>query len=159
MEVRSAGPDDRAWIEEVLVGRWGSTDIASRRGTQAAATLPALLAENDGERVGLLTFHEADGQLEVVTLDALVDSVGVGTALLARAREIASEHGHSRVWLVTSNDNLRALRFYQRRGFRLVAVHVGGVDDARVYKPSIPTAGLDGIPVHDEIELECGLGP
>ena len=158
MEVRPVGSDDRAWVEEVLVRRWGSTDIASCRGTHAAAALPALLAEVDGERVGLLTHHEADGQLEVVTLDALVGSIGVGTALLYRARELASEHGCSRVWLVTSNDNLRALRFYQRRGFHLVALHVGGVDTARAIKPAIPTVGLDDIPVHDEIELACELG-
>ncbi len=157
MEVRPVGPGDRAWVEEVLVRRWGSSDIASRRGTHAAATLPALLAEVDGEPVGLLTYHETDSQLEVVTLDALRDSMGVGTALLYRARDLASEHGCNRVWLVTSNDNLRALRFYQRRGFHLVALHVGGVDTARAAKPAIPTVGLDDIPVHDEIELACDL--
>lgn len=159
MEVREVGPDDRAWVEEVLVQQWGSTHIVSRGGTHDAAALPALLGEVDGERVGLLTYRETDRQLEVVTLDALRDSIGVGTALLQRVRELAEERHCSRVWLVTSNDNLRALRFYQRRGFRLVAVHVGGVDSARTRKRGIPTVGLDGIPVHDEIELACELSP
>jgi predicted acetyltransferase len=130
MDVREVAPDDRAWVEEVLVQRWGSTHIASRGGTHDAAALPALLAEVAGERVGLLTYREIHRQLEVVTLDALRDSIGVGTALLERVRELAEERHCSRVWLVTSNDNLRALRFYQRRGFRRVAVHVGAVDRA-----------------------------
>jgi GNAT superfamily N-acetyltransferase len=98
MEVRPVGPDDRSWLEEVLVRRWGSTDIASCRGTHAAAALPAPLAELNGERVGLLTHHETEGQLKVVTLDALRHSIGVGTALLYRARDLAADHRCSRVW-------------------------------------------------------------
>ena len=75
-------------------------------------------------------------------------------------RELAKERRCRRVWLVTSNDNLRALRFYQRHGFRLVAVHVGAVDSARTRKPGRPRVGLDGgIPVHDEIELAWVLSP
>lgn len=159
MEVREVVPAERAWVEDVLVRRWGSTDIAGRGGTLNAAELPGLVAENEGARVGLLTYHETDGQLEVVTIDALRSSIGVGTALLQNVCQLAVTHQCHRVWLVTSNDNLRALRFYQRRGFRLVAVHVGGVDAARVHKASIPTVGLDGIPVHDEIELEWRRPP
>jgi GNAT superfamily N-acetyltransferase len=159
MEVREVVPAERAWVEDVLVRRWGSTDIAGRCGTHNAAELPGLVAEIEGERVGLLTYHETDRELELVTIDALRSSIGVGTALLQGVRQLAVAHQCHRVWLVTSNDNLGALRFYQRRGFRLVAVHVGGVDAARVHKASIPTVGLDGIPVHDEIELEWQRPP
>jgi len=67
------------------------------------------------------------------------------------------ENGCRRVWLITSNDNLDALRFYQRRGLRLVAVHRGAIDEARRVKPSIPATGEYGIPVRDEIELELQL--
>jgi hypothetical protein len=54
--------------------------------------------------------------------------------------------------LITTNDNLEALRFYQRRGMRLVAVHRGAVDAAREMKPSISEVGEYGIPLHDELE-------
>jgi hypothetical protein len=62
------------------------------------------------------------------------------------------------VWLVTTNDNLVALRFYQRRGFRLSALRPGAVDEARRrLKPAIPDAGAFGIPLRDELELELRL--
>lgn len=58
---------------------------------------------------------------------------------------------------MTTNDNLDALRFYQRRGWRLVAVHPDPLEESRRLKPSIPTVGLFGIPRRDELELEAGL--
>lgn len=76
--------------------------------------------------------------------------IGLLDALLEAARR----GGCRRLWLITTNDNLNALRFYQRRGWRLVAVHAGAVDEARKVKPQISVIGEDGIPIHDEIELE-----
>jgi len=77
----------------------------------------------------------------------------VGSELHAAAFAAASARGLRRVWLLTTNDNLDALRFYQRRGMRIANVH-----RARALKPSIPTVGEHGIEVHDEIELEsCAI--
>jgi predicted N-acetyltransferase YhbS len=118
-----------------------------------------LIAEVDGERVGLLTYAETDGDLEVVSLDALLASRGVGTALLEAASELATAHRCRRIWLITTNDNLPALGFYQRRGFRLVALWPGALDAARLVKPEIPGVGRDGIALHDEIELALDLVP
>jgi predicted acetyltransferase/N-acetylglutamate synthase-like GNAT family acetyltransferase len=153
MEVRDATAGDRAWLAGVLAERWGSTLIA-RRGTLVdAGELPGLIAEIDGEPVGLATYEETDGMIEIVTLDALGERQGVGTALVERLVALAGERHCSRVWLVTTNDNLRALRFYQRRGFRLAALHAGAVDRARALKPGIPAVGSGGLEIHDEIEL------
>jgi hypothetical protein len=58
------------------------------------------------------------------------------------------------LWLVTTNDNTHALRFYHRLGFRLAALHPGAVEAARRLKPEIPLLGLDEIPIRDELELE-----
>ncbi len=118
-----------------------------------AASLPAYVAELDGRPVGLVTYAPSGDELEVVTLDALVGSVGVGTALLETLLEQAEAHGCRRVWLITGNDNLGALGFYQRRGFRMVAVHSGAIDRARWFKPGIPGLGAGGIGIHDEVEL------
>jgi len=64
-------------------------------------------------------------------------------------------HRCPRLWLVTTNDNVDALRFYQRRGFCLVCVHRGAVDHSRAHlKPEIPLAGNNRIPLRDELELE-----
>jgi predicted acetyltransferase/N-acetylglutamate synthase-like GNAT family acetyltransferase len=153
VEVREATAGDRAWLAGVLAERWGSTLIA-RRGTLVdAGELPGLIAEIDGEPVGLATYEEMDPLIEIVTLDSLRPSQGVGTALVERLVALAGERRCSRVWLVTTNDNLRALRFYQRRGFRLTALHAGAVDRARTLKPGIPAVGSGGLEIHDEIEL------
>jgi hypothetical protein len=71
------------------------------------------------------------------------------------AGQLARRQGCARLWVITTNDNVDALRFYQRRGFCLVEVHRGAVDRSRVtLKPEIPAAGACGIPLRDEIELE-----
>ena len=61
------------------------------------------------------------------------------------------------MWLLTTNDNLDALRLYQRHRFRLVEVRPGAVDLARRAKPSIPAVGAYGIPLRDELILERDL--
>jgi ribosomal protein S18 acetylase RimI-like enzyme len=66
--------------------------------------------------------------------------------------------GCVRLWLITTNDNLHALGFYQKSGFRLVALHPDAVAESRRLKPSIPEVGLDTIPLRDEIELTVNLG-
>jgi ribosomal protein S18 acetylase RimI-like enzyme len=115
------------------------------------------LVERDGEAVGLLTYEVVGDQMEVMTIESWVERSGAGSALLAAAVDEARRAGCRRVWLITTNDNLRALRFYQRRGLRLVAVYPGAVAAARALKPSIPLVGQHGIQVTDELELELLL--
>jgi GNAT superfamily N-acetyltransferase len=156
--VRAATEDDRVWIERQLERRWGSTTVVSRGAAHDASRLPALLAAQDNEIVGLAMYHVAGGACELVSLDSLREGHGIGSALLAGVADEAGRRGCHRLWLVTTNDNLDAIRFYQRRGMRLVAVHRGGVDEARRLKPSIPLMGEHGIPIHDELEFELVLG-
>jgi GNAT superfamily N-acetyltransferase len=156
--VRPAGPTDRDWIAGTLAASWGAKEVISRGRIHDAAALPALVAVGaDGERIGLLTYRIDEDGLEVVTLEAVRRYEGIGTALLAAARDVATEAARPRLWLVTSNDNLAAVRFYQRRGLRIVAVHVGAADEARRLKPTIPLVGSDGIEIHDEIELAVSV--
>ena len=156
--VRTAGPEDRAWIERHLSRSWGSASVVTRGVAHDAASLPALMAVRGGEIVGLATFRLADGDCELITLDALRQGEGIGSSLLARVTEEAGRHGCRRLWLITTNDNLGAIRFYQRRGMRLVAIHSGAVDEARRIKPTIPLIGEHGIAIHDELEFELVLG-
>ena len=80
---------------------------------------------------------------------------GAGSALLAACVRAAVDAGATRLWLITTNDNMPALRFYQRRGFVLVALRPGAIDEARrTLKPEIHLTGRDEIPIRDEIELE-----
>jgi uncharacterized protein YhfF/N-acetylglutamate synthase-like GNAT family acetyltransferase len=151
--VRPAMPADRP----VLDGFLGAHDAAlvARRGELVDARKhPALIAELDGSLVGAATWIAADDAIELLTLHALVPWQGTGSALIAAARTVARAVGATRVWLITTNDNLEALRFYQRRGLRLVGVDAGAVDRCRAsLKPGIPEVGLFGIPIRDELEL------
>jgi catechol 2,3-dioxygenase-like lactoylglutathione lyase family enzyme len=156
VEVRAATPADRHWISSFLQERWGSTTVLSRGRRHDAAKLPALVAEAagpGGPGLGLATFRIEGDELELVTIDAVIADAGVGSALLAAAKELAAVEGCRRLWLITTNDNLDALGFYQRRGLRLAAVHRDAVDRAREIKPQIPAVGSSGNDIHDELEL------
>ena len=153
--VREKRPDDQAWIEALLIERWGTTTIVSNGNLFDAAALPALVA---GDREGLATYAlEPGGVAELVSLDARTPRGGAGTALIDALAAVLRARGVRTLRLTTSNDNIDALRFYQRRGFRLTAIRPGGLDEARALKPSIPHAGHYGIPLHDEIELRLEL--
>ena len=108
--------------------------------------------------LGLVTYHVDEDACEIVTIDSLVPSRGVGTALIEAVKVAAIEAGCKRLWLITTNDNLNALRFYQKWGFELVAIHRNALEKSRELKPEIPTIGMDGIPLRDEIELEMVIG-
>jgi ribosomal protein S18 acetylase RimI-like enzyme len=158
VRIRAPEPAENAWIERHLCEAWGSTIVVSRSVAHDASRLPALIAAQGEEIVGLATFRFADdAECELVTLDALRRRQGIGSALLAGVLEEAFQRGCRRLWLITANDNLDAIAFYQRRGMRLVAVHRGAVDEARLIKPSIPLIGEHGIPIHDELEFEFAL--
>ncbi|MEU8797450.1 GNAT family N-acetyltransferase [Spirillospora sp. NPDC048819] len=117
-------------------------------------------AEDGGRLLGVLTYvpDEARGHCEILTLHSAEQWQGAGTALVGAAERWAVGHGYVRLWLITTNDNVDALRFYQRRGFRLAILHQDAVMDARRrVKPEIPVTGSYGIPIRDEIELEKAL--
>jgi ribosomal protein S18 acetylase RimI-like enzyme len=112
----------------------------------------------DGEKwVGLITFLVKDDECEVTSLDSLREGKGIGTQLLEKSIESARAKKCKRLFLITTNDNLHALGFYQKRGFQIVTVYRGAVNESRKRKPSIPLVGMDGIPLRDEIELEVRL--
>lgn len=155
--IRQASAADGAWVTRQLIESWGSTTMVSRGRMHDATQLPTLVAEHAGELVGLATLSFDERECEVLTIEAAHRQSGVGSALLAQAIREATDRGCRRLWLITTNDNLDAIRFYQRRGMRLIAVHVDAVDEARRLKPSIPEVGEYGIPLHDELEFELLL--
>lgn len=155
--IRPLTEDDREWAAQFVRTRWGSSRVVAHGNLYYPHTLPGFIAEVDGEPVGLLTYHVREGACEIVTIDSTRPGQGIGTALVDAAKREARRQGCRRLWLVTTNDNLSALRFYQKRGFRIVAIHRDAVTQARALKPGIPLVGEDGIPLRDEIELEFTL--
>jgi len=149
--VRQMTDDDRAAVRTVLEGEWG-LPVVSISGVYDPSTLRGLLTVEEGELVGLCTYRLDDGNCEVVTLNSFREGRGVGSALLMAARAIAEEHD-ARLWLITTNDNLEALAFYQRRGMDIVALHRGFGDVVRLAKPGVSQLGDGAIPLRHAFEL------
>jgi GNAT superfamily N-acetyltransferase len=156
---RPTGAADHAWIADLLREYWGSTKVVTRGRVHDADRLPGFIAEVDRWRGGLVSYRIEDGECEIVSLNSLREGLWIGSVLLEKAAEAAREAGCRRMWLVTTNDNVEALRFYQKRGWRLVAVYPNAIEESRKLKPEIPRNGNDGIPIRDEIELELPLEP
>ena len=139
-----------AWLIAEL---WGSDIIAVHGDVLQPAELGGYIAERSRRVVGLLTYQLTGGMLEIVTLNAIDRRAGIGTMLIEAAVGQAQLSGCREIRLTTTNDNVDALRFYQRRGFRLAELRPGAVDQSRQRKPQIPRVGDYGIPLHDEIDL------
>lgn len=160
--IRPLEQKDRNWVAHFLDKHWSSTKIVSRGKAYYAHLLPGFAVElldapPDAPAAGLATYNIENGECEILTLDSLQPGMGIGTALIEAIKEAATEAGCERVWLITTNDNLNALKFFQKRGFELVAVHRNALAEARKMKPQIPITGKDNIPLRDEIELEFPL--
>ncbi|MDD5087535.1 MAG: GNAT family N-acetyltransferase [bacterium] len=144
----------RPWTEWVLTEFWGAPRVVTRGRLHHAESLPGFIARLGGEPVGLVTYRIEADECEIVTLNSLHEGIGVGTALTRAVLGAARAAGSRRVWLITTNDNLPALGFYQRQGFTLRAVYPGAIAESRRLKPDIPERGWRDLPIRDEIELE-----
>lgn len=152
--VRPITPSDTEFVRGQLVRHFVSPEIWSRDVPFRADALPGFLGEVGGVPCGHITVHHGERETEVITLVSERENIGLGHALLSRAIEESRSRGDWRLFLTTSNDNLRALGFYQRRGIRIVAVIPGAIDRSRAREGGIPTHAANGIPIHDELELE-----
>ena len=155
--MRPSDASDRPTLEALLRGQ-NALHVARRGELVDSLDHPAFLAVEGDRLLGVATYVAGDGECELLTLHADRRYAGGGSVLVAAVREAAVRAGCRTLWVVTTNDNVDALRFYQRRGFRLTALRPGAVDEGRAtLKPEIPTSGQYGIPLRDELELEMRL--
>lgn len=156
VSVREYRPDDAAWLENHAAAI-GGTRVVSRGVLHDLTALPGCIAERNGERCGFAFYRVDSTECELVAIAATAQWRGIGSRLLAAVESAAAAADCRRLWLITTNDNADAIRFYQRRGYRLAAVHRDAIDAARRIKPSIPEVGNYGIPIRDELEFEKAL--
>jgi len=154
MEVKKISDNDSVWIKKLFTERWGSSKIITRGNIHIGDKLPGFSVYESGEPKGLITYKLSNEECEIVSLDSLESCKGIGTNLIHTIIQYAKEKHCRRVWLITTNDNTYALRFYQKLGFELVAVYRNAFEKSREIKPCIPLFGIDNIPIKDEIELE-----
>jgi len=136
MRVREIRDSDRPWLRDFIAAQWG-LPVVSTSGPYDPSRLSGFVAEDDElQTMGAVTYRISEGECEVVTLNSLQENRGVGSALLARVRQLADGDG-LRTWLITTNDNINAIRFYQRRGMDMRALHCDFADEVRRWKPDI----------------------
>ncbi|MBN9673651.1 GNAT family N-acetyltransferase [Roseibium aggregatum] len=149
--IRPTEDKDHAAVHRLLTERWTGPEIMLDDEMVDASRLPGYVAYDGEELVGLVTLIKRDGEWEILTLDSLNRWGGVGSQLLDAVVVEARSIGMGRLTVRTSNDNLDAFRFYQRRGFRLERIGQGVIDRERELKPAIPLRGDYGIEIHDEV--------
>ena len=153
--VREATDADRAAVRALFEQDFGRTKIVAFEEVMDIDAMPALVAVLYADPSGALAYRLLGDALHIVALatDPMWQRSGVGGYLVAEAELMARRLKLSRLVVSTTNDNLPALYFYQRHGYRLTGV----VPDSVVAHTHQTQAGFGGIPVKDEIRLEKRL--
>ena len=136
---------------------WGDDFVVAHGTVFNPENVSGFIALDDNDWVGLVTYTFTDTECEIVSIDTLRENEGIGRALIQNVIDEARANQCSRVHVTTTNENLRALGFYQICGFKLSALRVNALEESRKVKPSIALLGENGIPLRDEIELEISL--
>ena len=157
MEIREINKSDTDWIKQVFIERWGGDFIVTRGKIYKIRELRGFIAELDNKNVGLITYKVKKGEIEIISLDSFLKNKGVGTNLVKAIMDLAKKEKIKRIWLITTNDNLSALKFWENRGFCVTRVYPNAIEKSRKIKLSIPAFGENNIAIKDEIELEIKL--
>ncbi len=150
-------PNDADTVSQLMDEHWGGEPLVIRAQNFYPSKLEGILALDGDEIIGFLFFDIQDKTCEIIVLEVFDKFKGIGTTLLNQLQIIAKNKNCNRIYLTTHNDNLDALRFYQRRGFHICAIHLDSVKKGREMKPEIPMTGDYDIPLRDEIDLEMKL--
>ncbi|MHB1340592.1 MAG: GNAT family N-acetyltransferase [Coriobacteriia bacterium] len=150
-DIRAAVAADRRDIEEICDRAWGETEIDAFGRTFDVLVGENLIAVADGKFAGLISLALDRGELAIVLLTVYpqYQGSGVGAALVEAAARLAAEKGLPFIKVATSNDDIPALYFYQRRGFVLFDIEAGTLVDHH----GEVIAGFADIPVRDELRL------
>jgi ribosomal protein S18 acetylase RimI-like enzyme len=157
LTLRRLTQEDLPRLRQFWIDHWGGEEMITRGRIHRPEQLDGFIVAGGEEWLGLLTFVLEGNECEITSLDSLREGQGIGSKLIDRAIEEARTRGCKRLFLITTNDNLNALGFYQKRGFEIAAVYRGAVNASRKIKPGIPLVGHNNIPLRDEIELEIKL--
>lgn len=148
---------NRDEVNEFIISHWFSKDMVVRGEIVDMTILDGLVVYYDESIIGLATYRILNNECEIMSLDSLKENVGIGTMLISKVVNIARQNKCIKIKLITTNDNINAIRFYQKRGFDMVHLYYDSVAASRKLKPSIPMIGDFDIPIKHEIEFEMRL--
>ena len=155
--IRKIKNSDRQWIKSIFNNFWGGDIMITKGIIHRLNDLDGIIATLNKEKVGLITYKIVGKELEITSVNSLKENKGIGSSMLDTVMALARKQKIKRVWLITTNDNVDALKFYQKRNFVLKKIYTDAIKLSRELKPSIPLIGNYGIPIRDEIELEIIL--
>ena len=156
-QIRPLKKEDNDWVVKFLIENWGSTRQVAYGKPYQPSEHPGFAAIQNGAPVGLITYQIRGGECQITILNSLAEKIGIGTALVDAVRVVATTAHCKSITVITTNDNMEALRFYQKRGFSLATLYRNAVEQSRKIKPEIPLTGQNGIQLQDEIELKLSL--
>jgi len=157
MNIRRLTSDDLPRLRQFWKENWGDEFVVAHGVIYYPNTLDGFIAFDGDEWAGEITYAFSGNDCEIVSLDSLRNGQGIGTKLIQAVAEEARQQNRKRIFVITTNDNLNALGFYQKRGFHLVKINRDAMIETRKLKPGIPLIGENNIPLRDEIELEMML--
>lgn len=158
ISIRPVDPVWRRQADAYIREQWAGPMVVTKGKLLDTSSLPGFAAtDENGGFCGAAIYHISGSECEIAALFSLSENRGVGSALIRAVIGAAEKAGCRRVWLVTTNDNTKAIRFYQKFGFSLKAVHFDALQKSRLLKPFIPLTGEDGIPLLHEFEFEIML--
>ena len=146
--------ENREKVVSFFKEHWGSSEMVISTGTYQCDKLDGFIFEDNNKFIGLVTYVIKANEIEIISLDSIQEGKGIGSALINKVENTAKQKQLQTVSLITTNDNLNALKFYQKRGYRITSIIPDAVNNARKIKPSIPLIGNDGIPIEDELKLK-----
>ncbi|MFZ2035901.1 MAG: GNAT family N-acetyltransferase [Dehalococcoidales bacterium] len=156
--INTASKTDFEWIKELYTRTWSGDICVSRGKVQKVDDFTGgFVAETGGQNTMFITYTVTGPEVEITGIVSLKEKSGVGSALVKAVIEMAKKQKLKKVCLVTTNDNLNGIGFWQKRGFKLVKVYPGSMEYVRKIKPAVPLIGENGIPLRDELELEMIL--
>ena len=153
-EIRELKQKHRNQVYKFIEKEWGDLNIVSLGKMHHAEKLNGFVALEHEKVVGFVLYHFVNNECEIVALYSDIENNGIGTALINTMKDFAIKNNCKRLFLITTNDNIRGIAFYQKKGFVIAKIHVDAIKNSRKLKPQIPMVADNGIPIRDEIEFE-----
>jgi N-acetylglutamate synthase-like GNAT family acetyltransferase len=155
--IREKLESDNAWLSDYLKNNWGSCILVTQGKVYKSEDLEGYIAESNYEVVGVGLYAISNNGCEIVLLESIVKMQGIGTRILRSIKQKAEIMSCDILWLITTNDNISAIKYYEKMGFEITAIYKDAILESRKIKPEIPLIGNNGIEIKDEIKLEMRL--
>lgn len=159
MEYERISRLNRNRVDAFIKQHWHTTTMIIRGKEIDMTKTEGFFFSEGKEMIGLITYIFYDNILEITSLDSLYENQGIGSKLVEAVKHEAKKREIQKIVLITTNDNINAIKFYQKRGFDMVRLFHNALDVSRKLKPEIPLIGENSIPLRHEIEFELYINP